>query len=57
MENNGNSKPIKKDNIPDSTKRQQNKVLGKALKTVFTGKSSSGNQGSSPSNSSKVAPQ
>lgn len=56
MESGGN-KPIKTDDIPNAPKRNQNKVLGKALKTIFTGKPpSSGSQGDS-SNRSKVAPE
>ena len=54
----GGNKSVKKDNIPDSTKRKPNKVLGSAVKTIFTGKPpSDGQGGSSSGNSSRVAPE
>lgn len=52
---NGGQRPVKKDDVPDSIKRKPNNVLGKALKTIFTGKPPSGDQGGS--NGTRVAPE
>jgi len=55
---NGSNRPVKKDNIPDSTNRKPSKVLFSAVKTIVTGKLPPDCQGGSSSrNSSKVAPQ
>ena len=57
MDNGGDRKQTKKDNIPESPKRKPNKVLGSAIKTIFTGKPPSGNQGSPSNNGARVAPE
>jgi len=58
MDHGGNKSVKKPDNIPDSAKRKPNKVLGNAVKTIFTGKPpSDGQGGSSFGNSSRVAPE
>ncbi|KNA08076.1 hypothetical protein SOVF_165940 [Spinacia oleracea] len=54
---NGGSRPVKKDDVPESSKRKPNKVLGKALKTIFTGKPPSSGGHGDTGNGSRVAPE